>query len=181
MADLPESPLQFSLRKVKILEQLQVPDTDYTDASPKGSVDEGIKELIAEINAYDGFVTTSSCAGRVSVFLEGVKEDSGPSTGPDEEQQSRAPNQLASSGGKGGGGKWLFVSHDPLDRSEGSSDATSKGNHWRDEFALPAVDGAAMASMCSISAGSRRPRLIHFKFEPMVGLAATTRGRRMTS
>lgn len=37
-------------------------------------------------------VTTSSCSGRVSVFLEGVK--------------------LGKPGGKGDGGKWLFITHD---------------------------------------------------------------------
>ncbi|KAK2067463.1 hypothetical protein P8C59_001202 [Phyllachora maydis] len=38
---------------------------DYTDASPKGSIDAGIRDLIDGINdKYDGLVTTSSCGGR---------------------------------------------------------------------------------------------------------------------
>src|SRR5689334_16583600 len=38
------------------------------DKSPKGNVDDGVWELINEINAVEGLVTTSSCAGRVSCF-----------------------------------------------------------------------------------------------------------------
>ncbi|KAK3331036.1 methyltransferase TYW3-domain-containing protein [Apodospora peruviana] len=64
----------FSQKKIKILSQLSVPDTEYADASPKGSVDSGIRDLIDEINALEGIVTTSSCAGRVSVYLEGHKK-----------------------------------------------------------------------------------------------------------
>ncbi|KAK7972796.1 hypothetical protein PG988_006930 [Apiospora saccharicola] len=64
----------FAARKRKILAQLAVPDAEYTDASPKGNVDAGIRDLIDELNGLDGFVTTSSCGGRVSVFVEGVKK-----------------------------------------------------------------------------------------------------------
>jgi tRNA wybutosine-synthesizing protein 3 len=38
-------------------------------------VDAQIRDLIAEINAYEGFVTTSSCAGRVAVFVEGPRPE----------------------------------------------------------------------------------------------------------
>ncbi|CCC08817.1 unnamed protein product [Sordaria macrospora k-hell] len=72
---LPPPTPSFLTRKSKILSQLSVPDAEYTDASPKGSVDVAIRELIDEINhGYEGLVTTSSCAGRVSVYLEGVKK-----------------------------------------------------------------------------------------------------------
>lgn len=64
----------FVARKRKILSDLSVPDAEYTDLSPKGSVDEGIRDLIRDINALDGLVTTSSCAGRVSIFVEGSKK-----------------------------------------------------------------------------------------------------------
>lgn len=56
----------FKTKKEKILGGLGQPD-----ASPKGSVDESIRPLIKDINALDGFVTTSSCAGRLAVYLEG--------------------------------------------------------------------------------------------------------------
>lgn len=116
-----------------------MPDSDYTDLSPKGSVDEGIRNLIDEINVIDGLVTTSSCAGRVSVFLEGRKSlEAGQEVG-----------QIATPGGKGGGGAWLLVSHDPI-----------KGKGWVDELGLSDENEQSKTS------ASRR--LIHFKFEPMV-------------
>ena len=85
-----DMPATFRDRKAKILQDLSIPDDQYEDLSPKGSVDEGIKDLIAEINGLPDYVTTSSCAGRVAVYLEGAK-------------------------GAKGGGKWLFTSHDLLE------------------------------------------------------------------
>ncbi|ROW10596.1 hypothetical protein VMCG_01648 [Cytospora schulzeri] len=70
-------PPSFTRRKEAILDQLSVPDEDYTDLSPKGTVDAGIRDLIDEINSLDGLVTTSSCGGRVSVFLEGRRGGKG--------------------------------------------------------------------------------------------------------
>ncbi|KAK8005179.1 tRNA wybutosine-synthesizing protein [Apiospora arundinis] len=58
----------FAARKRKILAQLAVPDDEYTDASPKGTVDAGIRDLIDELNGLDGFVTTSSCGGGLVHF-----------------------------------------------------------------------------------------------------------------
>lgn len=83
-------PATFRDRKAKILSDLNTPDSEYQDLSPKGSVDAGIRELISEINASPDYVTTSSCAGRIAVYLEGAK-------------------------GAKGGGQWLFTSHDPVD------------------------------------------------------------------
>ncbi|KAG5927298.1 hypothetical protein E4U53_002888, partial [Claviceps sorghi] len=60
----PKPSTGFAAKKTKILDQLAVPEAEYTDASPKGTIDAGIRELIDEINAAEGFVTTSSCAGR---------------------------------------------------------------------------------------------------------------------
>lgn len=74
----PPAPASFIRRKETILAQLALPDDEYTDLSPKGTVDAGIRDLIDEINALDGLVTTSSCAGRVSVFLEGRRGGRGP-------------------------------------------------------------------------------------------------------
>lgn len=129
----------FTSKKTNILEALSVPDSDYTDLSPKGSVDEGIRRLIDEINVIDGLVTTSSCAGRVSVFLEGQKTL----------EAGQEDGQLATPGGKGGGGAWLFVSHDPV-----------SGNGWVDGLEMSEEDGKSVISAAR--------RLIHFKFEPMV-------------
>lgn len=142
MAPLPQPSPAFISRKQKILEQLSVPDESYTDLSPKGSVDVGIRDLIAEVNAIDGLVTTSSCAGRVSVFLEGVKREDGGRDG-----------QIATPGGKGAGGQWLFVSHDPV--KDGSED----GEDWPEVFGLNGRGDSGEGG---------KKRLIHFKFEPMV-------------
>jgi|SRR5688572_17224443 tRNA wybutosine-synthesizing protein 3 len=145
MSYLPQPSVAFISKKDKILEQLSVPDESYTDLSPKGSVDVGIRDLIAEVNAIDGLVTTSSCAGRVSVFLEGVKREDGGRDG-----------QVATPGGKGAGGQWLFVSHEPV------KEASEEGENWSEIFGLTGrgEDGEG-----------EKKRLIHFKFEPMVSTA----------
>ena len=104
-------PAAFTTKKAKILEALSVPNESYTDLSPKGSVDEGIRELISSINTLDGVVTTSSCAGRISVFLEGKKTLPG---SYDEEVGGDDKIMKAVPGGKGLGGRWLYVSHEPV-------------------------------------------------------------------
>lgn len=141
----------FCKKKAKILQQLAVPDAEYSDASPKGTVDEGIRYLIDEINTAEGYVTTSSCAGRASVFLEGRKSKSADGENGESEQVARV-------GGKGAGGTWLYVSHDPkIDGGEGYLD-------WMRELGLPdAADGLEI-----YHDASDERRLIHFKFEPMV-------------
>ncbi|OCL15452.1 hypothetical protein AOQ84DRAFT_278933 [Glonium stellatum] len=101
-------PSQFEIKRTRILRQLELPAEEYSDLSPKGSIDEGIHDLIEEINHYDGLVTTSSCAGRISVFLEGRKKDISGTEKPDGKDAS-----LAGPGGKGGGA-WLFISHSPV-------------------------------------------------------------------
>ena len=70
---LPTPGAPFTTRKQAILTHLSAPAESYTDASPKGSVDAGIRHLIDALNAREGLVTTSSCAGRMSVYLEGRK------------------------------------------------------------------------------------------------------------
>lgn len=140
-------PTSFIEKKTETLRQLAVPEASYTDLSPKGSVDEGIRELIDVINAYNGLVTTSSCAGRVSVFVEGRKDAANDAKAPRE--------QVAGVGGKGGGGTWLFVSHDFI---PDESWISSLGLETKDEN--------------SVEGGERR--LIHFKFEPMVRIVTST-------
>lgn len=184
---LPHPPAAFARRKRRILAQLAVPEGEYADASPKGSVDAGIRGLIDALNALDGFVTTSSCAGRVSVFVEGSKQQQQQgttTTTTTEEEEGRgdveggvveeeevaeqlgvgggreaAAATVAGVGGKGGGGTWLFVSHDPV--AAGETDLLDvfglKGGKYQEETS--AVDA---------SHGEAESRLIHFKFEPMV-------------
>ncbi|KAH7398909.1 methyltransferase TYW3-domain-containing protein [Phaeosphaeria sp. MPI-PUGE-AT-0046c] len=141
---------RFELRKQNILAQLGAPDGEYHDLSPKGSVDEPIRELIDEINDLAGLVTTSSCSGRISVFLEGRKSNS--TDAIDENGDPRA-----GPGGKGGGGAWLYISHASVEtpqanepsafsRQFGFTESTSN------ESKAPGVDS----------------RYIHLKFEPMI-------------
>lgn len=133
------------------MEQLNTPDSDYHDLSPKGSVDQPIRTLIRDINGIEGLVTTSSCSGRISVFLEGKRSDAGP-TEPDQEATIAGP------GGKGGGGSWLYISHDavPVPLPDKAS-----ASHYLSTFQMKARDLSENAP--GISA-----RYIHLKFEPMV-------------
>lgn len=153
---LPQPHPAFQAKKTKILSQLSIPDAEYTDASPKGSVDEGIRDLIDEINSRNGLVTTSSCAGRVSIFVEGSK-----TSRPSAEDESDKPKPASAVGGKGGGGTWLFVSHDPVDEAVLNGDVDVAALFGLDDSAS---DGGSVGDML----GGSESRLIHFKFEPMV-------------
>ncbi|KJZ72554.1 hypothetical protein HIM_08078 [Hirsutella minnesotensis 3608] len=150
---LPAPSAAFCDKKARILQQLDLPDAEYSDASPKGSVDAGIRHLIDEINRADGFVTTSSCAGRVSVFLEGRRAHASEAEDEDERRQQRA-----GVGGKGAGGTWLYVSHDPVPGDAGEGRCS-----WVD--ALGFSETGLDQSYCHGESGQR---LIHFKFEPMI-------------
>lgn len=149
-------PPSFTAKKTRILEQLSIPVAEYDDLSPKGSVDEGIRHLIDEINAIEGCVTTSSCAGRVSVFLEG-KRNSGAEEDELNLEDSERREKPAGVGGKGGGGRWLFVSHDPVVKDDGKS--------WTVVLGMKTTQNEKLE--VQIDRVSER-RLIHFKFEPMV-------------
>lgn len=204
----PPIPASFSRRKQTILAQLALPDEEYTDLSPKGTVDAGIRDLIDEINAVDGLVTTSSCAGRVSVFLEGrrgggrgsreIGDDGGGGIvaggrGAMEEEEgqlqlpghpqadlveeedgfggggesARTMTTIAGVGGKGGGGRWLFVSHEPV-QMEGKLDSEPNIVGALLGMEEPIFDGRDGRQAEGMGDGSTR--LIHFKFEPMVRL-----------
>ncbi|KAF5209746.1 hypothetical protein E0198_004057 [Clavispora lusitaniae] len=86
----------FDQKKASILQEIGVTSEASPDASPKGTIDELCLPIINVINSHPDMVTTSSCSGRVSVFLEGKKSD----------------HQI---GAKGNEGRWLFVTHEPSD------------------------------------------------------------------
>lgn len=178
----------FEVKKQKILSDLAVPDEEYTDLSPKGSVDANIVPLIRDINELPGLVTTSSCAGRISVFLEGPQQtpqvaagapgdNVGPETGagtdgsssPGEvegeegihhgQSERERQGQFVPTGGKGSG-KWLFVSHDPVSvGDEGGSGSTPV----HELFGLTPGNGKLDAD-----SPRKQLRLVRFHFEPMV-------------
>ncbi|KAE8147295.1 methyltransferase TYW3-domain-containing protein [Aspergillus avenaceus] len=155
----------FESRKRKILAELSVPDAEYIDLSPKGSVDEGIRDLIHDINILPGLVTTSSCAGRISVFLEGRKKQQ-------QKLQDEPERQFVASGGKGAG-KWLYVSHDPLEGYDalpgnkgGSGEDVQEGEKksLHELFGMLPGDGKPPG----LNKQGKAPRLVRFHFEPLI-------------
>lgn len=130
----------FASKKKTILEQLELPAEEYHDSSPKGSIDGPIQDLIKDINSKLNLVTTSSCSGRIAVYLEG--------------ERCKSSSKSASPGGKGGG-KWLFVSHEPLDITKQNCSLYSLFN------VKPSQTQGA-----SVPLGATR--FVHFKFEAMV-------------
>ena len=168
----PPIPPSFAKKKATILAALATPKESYSDFSPKGSVDAGIKDLIDRINRLEGIVTTSSCAGRISVFLEGRKAKKAkrsnvvPEEGDREgkgldacEDTTGEPRRQIVPGGKGMGGRWLFVSHEPVE--------IPTAQHPQDS---PLTRLFGLASNHSNAPAMLDPeaRFVKFQFEPMV-------------
>lgn len=129
----------FAQKKQQILSEISSTDESSPDASPKGTIDEAIIPLIDIINQSADFVTTSSCSGRVSVFLEGVK----------------SPSKI---GGKGLGGKWLYVTHDKRELRENNC------NWWQDQV----KNHKEKEEEVGIEVTDDTTRYVIYKFEPMV-------------
>ena len=158
-------PPSFTIKKNAILASLATPESKYTDLSPKGSVDAAIKPLIDRINVLEGVVTTSSCAGRVSVFLEGRKqgkEIEGRGNAEDNEGPQKDSGQAAVPGGKGMGGKWLFVSHEPIELSKEGE----RKELLSELLGLGSL--AAQNEALAFRGDVGEMRLVRFQFEPMV-------------
>lgn len=168
-------PAAFVAKKQNILSALATPLSSYTDRSPKGSVDDGIRDLIDRINRLEGIVTTSSCAGRISVFLQGRNrllqgdvEDEDPE-GFQEGFEKGGGNQDGSGdglrqfkpvpGGKGRGGRWLFVSHEPIK-------VPSKEDLG--DTPLSTLFGLSPMPLASQELNTSQVRFVRFQFEPMV-------------
>lgn len=129
------------------MQALSLPEAEYNDLSPKGSVDANIRDFIDEINNNDGCVTTSSCSGRLVVFAEGLKGTGLQQDGSEDQENN-----------KGMGGRWLLVSHDPVAVPE---------EHLSTFLSLTTAPHRAYeTSSSSLLATSRR--LIHLKFEPFI-------------
>ncbi|MFH1506058.1 MAG: tRNA wybutosine-synthesizing 3 family protein [archaeon] len=80
--------MDFDLQKKKYLGKIYKPDN-----SKKGTVDKQVSKLLDKINKLDDYYTTSSCAGRITLFIQAESDkkcDSG----------------------------WLSVSHEPVNFKE---------------------------------------------------------------
>lgn len=164
---------RFTAKKQSILSQLALDPKDYEDKSPKGSVDVQILDLLRLINDVDGWVTTSSCAGRVAVFVEGPKERDLQDPRPNDDfelgtaqsaQQGSATEAgndatvMTAPGGKGGG-HWLYVSHDPLPDSIGAEPHTDT---WTQHFGLSRITATEVRSYTGTS------QLVHLTYSPLI-------------
>jgi tRNA wybutosine-synthesizing protein 3 len=176
---LPSIPPSFLAKKSKILASLSRSTESYSDNSPKGSVDAQIVDLIDEINAYEGLVTTSSCAGRVAVFVEGRQDRTAPAYGTGdgadgqehdgcnegkgvdaEAEHSNASKVTASPGGKGGG-RWLYVSHDPI---TSTTKQESSPNYFSQLLGL----SPPKTTITQAQNDESTPRIIHLTFSPLI-------------
>lgn len=91
---------------------------------------------------------------------EGEDGDEDGHVNADEERggaEKRSEMKLAGTGGKGGGGRWIFVSHEPVDM------AVVEGRDFSSFLGLQKVGEAMDAGRQFMEA-----RLVHFKFEPTV-------------
>ena len=110
------------LAKKAILADLNQPQ--YTDLSPKGSVDEGCLPLMQILNNHEDYVTTSSCSGRISIFHMATKKKKNENQEKEEDNDEQNQNVInnnnnsnpISTGAKRGepdvATGWVFISHD---------------------------------------------------------------------
>jgi tRNA wybutosine-synthesizing protein 3 len=98
----------FDQKKKHILQEIGLNSETNPDASPKGTIDSLCIPLITLINSHRDMVTTSSCSGRLSVFLEGAKSLNDTLT----YENTDGNREKIKIGAKGDGGHWLFVSHE---------------------------------------------------------------------
>jgi len=142
--------LGFTAQKTKLLQRLTAPNASNTNHSSKEGVDVGIRSLVDEMNKIDTLATTSSCAGRVVVYLEGSGSSSSPSHLDDDMGISGltiAAEEVHDQS--------LFVSHDPLPLSGKRPVAPMLGLSDHTNLGVPStVEGV---------------RWVRCKFEPMVG------------
>ncbi|CAI4061863.1 tRNA methyltransferase TYW3 SKDI_07G2060 [Saccharomyces kudriavzevii IFO 1802] len=129
----------FEQKKRAILNEI---GSAQPDLSPKGTIDELCLPIIDLINTSADMVTTSSCSGRVSVFLEGTKSYNGE----------------VKIGGKGQGGKWLYVTHNREKVLGWLDDLRSKN-----EFAFEAFSKQISSEQVTGST-----RYILYKYEPFI-------------
>ncbi|KAI9281747.1 methyltransferase TYW3-domain-containing protein [Umbelopsis sp. AD052] len=143
----------FQERKEKVISELvEEMNPNRSDKSPKGYIDAPILDLMRLINQHSQFYTTSSCSGRVAVYCEGV----------DDKKKTSATEAEAAKSTKGG--KWLYVTHDPvlipdtLDDKEKWILQLLFGDSYADLTMEPIEDDQAIINQ----------QLVFFKFEPLI-------------
>ncbi|KPI84598.1 hypothetical protein ABL78_6359 [Leptomonas seymouri] len=161
IAGVEESQFFSSMRK-QILSDLQA---NTNDKSLAGRVDPQIAELVHYVNSsFPQYVTSSSCAGRVSLFHKGVKETKGAATHTETAFDTAAtpaalflvPQRKRGSFGQG----TLYQSHDPLPEdtsavvAESIVPALEKFWTWRQTH-------TSDPALCS-------SEVLQLKFEPMI-------------
>ncbi|KAI9725773.1 MAG: hypothetical protein M1828_002656 [Chrysothrix sp. TS-e1954] len=151
----------FIRRKAAIINSLATPPGDYHDQSPKGSVDGEIREMIEDINRLDGCVTTSSCAGRAAVFLEGAaRQSSNVCNSTDADRD--VPLDTRKAFRKGEGGHWLFVTHSQMQSPKAAINDGAQEQGFTKLFQLVRSDDDHSTP------SSEAARFVHLKFEPMI-------------
>lgn len=131
----------FDQKKASILEEI---NSIQPDLSPKGTIDELCIPIMTLINYNNDMVTTSSCSGRISVFAEGTKNS----------------NPEVKVGGKGEGGRWIFVSHD-----------SQNVNGWLDSLMDKSEEQSILIDtdiVGDVSKFDGSTRYILYKYEPFI-------------
>ena len=117
----------FDARKSVVMTELA--KTNYSDKSPKGSIDERCLPLMRFLNEQRDYVTTSSCSGRIALW----QDAQGTGECQDTEEDTAAEGLPSATKKKSMGGSWLYVSHD-LPAPEAALSLTetdlSKGVIW---------------------------------------------------
>lgn len=149
----------FAAQKTDLLQQLTAPPaSDANIPSRSSSIDVGIQKLVDEINGIETLVTTSGCAGRIVVYLEGTSLTSPPSHLDDHARISVVSTSADYNG------QSLFVSHDPLPLSGRGPVAPMLGLSDHTNLGIPpSIEGV---------------RWVRCKFESMVGDILVSRSRR---
>lgn len=133
------------------------------DYSPKGSVDEPIRELVDYINSLDEFVTTSSCSGRVALYCYSGSPAQGADVqlceddadGPTEPRHAKAASSsdIPAPVSNKGAGQWLYVTHAKPELSELREGLTKV---WPGSSAYVKVEPFILHVQCSGLPAARR-------------------------
>ena len=102
----------FNQLKINILNNLYGGGNASGDKSPKGSLDEPIKELVYLINQNPNYVTLSSCSGRIALFDPCAKI--GTAVRCDYTSKAALKQSINRKKTGKGGGTWLLSSHAPV-------------------------------------------------------------------